>query len=497
MLCSGCGAEVSERQKFCHECAAPVTQGADTPDLDAPLDGVHEATSSRGLLPTQPVAVVRDLAPPPPIDTVDEHGDDSATTIDQHDDDSEHGDDLAPTELIAATEGSGGPGDDHRLEPTEPITTLPEPSNTPTEIVEVVEVEPSGFSDTWIDAAPTTPVATTDAWESSERSTAPVTAEMPAIFDGDPDLADYSSASEPFKIRLVFVIALFGAAAVLMSMVATVIDLRTTRPEPGIVSGARTLEQLGTNLGLAGFVGAAVMVLGALLACFGLRWGAGLAGGAGLALSGWAALSIGLAEFPIAVAESITRTSPELFTLRVTRDLGWWLIVGVGVVGLIVFVLSLRSVGSGGRAALNPLIAALTAVAAVILAFGPLVPESGASFTDNFRSTDPTRDLPTAFFAGRLTQVALIALAGVIGMLLVRSWGVGLAVGSLSVPVWLWISSLGEIGSDPIGIAVRNPGADTTVPNAVTTVGMVATLVLLAIASILATYRLTRSRPAA
>ena len=76
-----------------------------------------------------------------------------------------------------------------------------------------------------------------------------------------------------------------------------------------------------------------------------------------------------------------------------------------------------------------------------------------------------------------------------------RSYGLGLAVGGVSASLWLWISSLGEIGTQPVGIADRNPGADSTVPHAVTTVGMVATLALLAIAAALATYRLTRSRP--
>ena len=323
----------------------------------------------------------------------------------------------------------------------------------------------------------------------------PVTAEMPALFDGSSDLAEYPAPREPFRVRVIFLLALFGAAAMLMSIVADVIDLRTTRPASGIITGARTLDDLGSNLGLAGFIGTAVMVLGVLLACFGRRWGAGLAGGAGLALAGWAGLSIGLAELPIAIAESITRTSSVEFTLRVTRDLGWWLIVGVGVVGVIVFLTSLRSIGSGGRRALNPLVAAVTAVAMVVLAFGPLVPVNSAVFADNFRSVDPTRDLPAAFFAGRLGQVGLIALAGVVGMLIVRSYGLGLAAGGVSVSLWLWVASLAEIDSNPVGIADRNPGANDTVPHAVTTVGMVATLVLLLLAAGLATYRLNRSRP--
>ncbi len=319
------------------------------------------------------------------------------------------------------------------------------------------------------------------------------TAEMPAIFDGSSDLAEYPEERESFRLRLVFILAIFGAAAVLMTTVADVIDIRTTRPAAGIATGTSTLTDLGSNLGWAAFGGAAVMVIGGLLACFGLRWGAGLAGGAGLALAGWAGLSIGLAEFPIAIAASITRTSSEQFTLRVTRDIGWFLIAGIGVMGFLVFAASLRSIGTGARAALNPLIAAVTAVAMVILAFGPLVPVgSSASFSDNFSSPDPNFDLPTAFFAGRLGQVALIALAGMVGMLLVRSYGLGLAAGATSIALVLWVTSLAETGDQPVGIADRNPGATNTVPHAVTSFGMVATLLMLTIAAVLAIVRLNR-----
>jgi hypothetical protein len=81
-------------------------------------------------------------------------------------------------------------------------------------------------------------------------------------------------------------------------------------------------------------------------------------------------------------------------------------------------------------------------------------------------------------------------------MLIVRSYGLGLAAGGISVSVWLWVSSYSEIGPRPTGIADRNPGAATTIPHAVTTVGMVATLALLVIAAALGTWRLARTRRA-
>jgi hypothetical protein len=91
-------------------------------------------------------------------------------------------------------------------------------------------------------------------------------------------------------------------------------------------------------------------------------------------------------------------------------------------------------------------------------------------------------------------QVAVIALVGVIGMLLVRSYGLGLAAGSVSVAVVLWATSLAQAGEVPVGIADRNPGATNTEPHAVTSTGMVGTLTLLAVAAVFAAIRL-RTRP--
>ena len=433
MGCPDCGVDVTEHQKFCHECGRPLVS-------DQPLP--------------PPTAIDADL-PTQPVDAT------ATSTIDAD----------IPTEPVDAMTASTIDAD----LPTQPVDALP------TEPVETVIDDPPPIgAPASIDTVPLAVTTMVD------------TAETPAIFD-EADLAEYPTPREPFTLRASFILSLFGVAAALMTIVSDVVDIRTTRPAAGIVTGARTLADLGSNLDLAVFAGAAAMVLGSLLACFGLRWGAGVAGGAGLALAGWAGLSIGLAEVPIAVAESVTRASSEEFVLRVTRDLGWWLIVGVGVIGLLVFITSLRSVGTGGRPALNPLVAALTAVAGVILAFGPLVPVGQADFADNFRSTDPNLDLPTAFFAGRLGQVVLIGIAAMVGMLIVRSWGLGFAAGGVTVAATLWITSLIELGDRPVGIADRNPGATDTVPHAVTTVGMVTTLVFLAIAAALATHRLTRA----
>ena len=460
MVCPSCGSDVAENQKFCHECGVALGAGeapepADTWDQPtAPLLLTEPPTIDDGGPPTEPIPIDDGGPPTEPI-PIDDGG--------------------PPTEPIPI---DTGPPSIESLSPADEVTEA-------TFIIDDTNMPPPSIltpPDTAPDTDPTTIMA----------SAPETTAEIPAVFDGSDDLAEYPAQRESFRVRVIFILALFGAIGVLMSLVADVIDIRTTRPAAGIATGPQTLADLGSDLGSAALAGAGVMVLGSLLACFGLRWGAGLAGGAGLAVAGWAGLSIGLAELPIAIAESVTRTSTEEFTLRVTRDVGWWLIVGIGVIGILVFASSLRSAGTGGHRALNPLIAAVTAVASVVLAFGPLIPVGDATFSDNFRSPDPNFDLPSALFAGRLGQVALIAVAGVVGMLIVRSYGLGLAAGGTSVAIVLWVASLAELGDRPIGIADRNPGAANTIPHAVTSVGLVSTLALLTIAAALATYRLIR-----
>ena len=443
MVCPSCGSDVGENQKYCHECGVALGAG-----------GAAETTDSWDR-PTAPLL----LTAPPIVGTGG-----------------------PPTEPIA--EETGDPQTE--LSPVENDAPVIEPLSPADDVTGATFIIDDTYGPSPSILVPPDPATT------ATTSAPQATAEMPAVFDGSDDLAEYPTQREPFRVRVVFILALFGAIGVLMTTVADVIDIRTTRPAAGIATGSQTLADLGSDLGTAASAGAAVMVLGGLLACFGLRWGAGLAGGAGLALAGWAGLSIGLAELPIAIAESVTRTSTEDFTLRVTRDVGWWLIAGVGVIGILVFASSLRAAGHGGHRALNPLIAAVTAVASVVLACGPLIPVGDTPFSDNFRSPDANFDLPSAFFAGRLGQVALIAVAGVVGMLIVRSYGLGLAAGGTSVAIVLWVVSLAELGSRPIGIADRNPGATNTIPHAVTSVGMVSTLALLTIAAAFAMYRLAR-----
>jgi hypothetical protein len=126
-------------------------------------------------------------------------------------------------------------------------------------------------------------------------------------------------------------------------------------------------------------------------------------------------------------------------------------------------------------------------VSALVAAGGPLVPEGAATFRNNWSSAGGTFDQPTAFFAGRIAQVALLALAGVVGFLQVRRWGLGVAIGGMLPVVWLATTTLLELGDSPVGPAYDNPGTADGDLHAVTVVGLTA-LVGLAIVAVIAAY---------
>lgn len=458
MICPGCSGEVHEDQKFCSNCGTSL---AGVTDPTRSMERVPEAElPALGDLPTQ------EINPRPPIPEPS-WSDPTATT----------GELPVVAGRISAAQ---------RAEPDEP-PDLFDDLTTPTPPAHPIADQPEGI-----------PVARRTAGATAQTTAMrpPVTDEVEilharSIPTDEQQAIDetYGFAAEqrdPFTIRLVFLLAVFGGVAILMSAVADLIDIRTTIPVDGITTGIRTMDDIGSNLAIGGFAGAIVMIIGGLAACFGFRWGAGLAGGAGLAISGWAALTLGLAELPIAEAESITRTSPVAFTLKVTRDLGYWLVVAIAVVGVLVFLASLRFVGMGGWRPLNPWVAALGAVSGVVAVAGPLLPQGPATFSDNFRSSNELLDLPTFYFAGRLAQLALIGVTVVVGMLIVRAYGLGLAAGGISIATWLWFSSLTEIGSKPVGIAGGNFGASDTTPHSVTSVGMVLTLAMIVSATVLA-----------
>ena len=127
---------------------------------------------------------------------------------------------------------------------------------------------------------------------------------------------------------------------------------------------------------------------------------------------------------------------------------------------MIVFLLSLSLVRREEDTGLNPWVAALGAAATLVAVAGPLLPQNDAKLEDNWSSATVGIDLPTMFFAGRAAQLGALALTGIIGFLMVRRYGLGLAIGGFSIVAWLALTSLLEQTDTPIGPAIANPGAD-------------------------------------
>jgi hypothetical protein len=409
MQCHSCGTEVREGQKFCMECGASLRGVADVTG-EVPVVRAREAE-------TREMATV---PPPPPsaqpraaVGTADR-----APTVPLG----------RPTSPASDREGGAERTDElHVVEATSPPVDL---------------------------TAPLPAVAATTGQLPAAPS-APVTPPAPV-----PPAAPRRRAERRFRLRPLFILGLFAAGSAAVAVFTTVV--RITPPPDGAVP-RYTVNGLGTNNTVAALLAAGVLVVGALLWCFGRRWGAGLAGGAGASLAGWSALLIGLTEWRIHAAPGAV----------IEREVGYWALWVAGGLGALVLIGSLARSGRDRRAGLDPWIAALAAVSFVIAAGGPLIPQGTADWSGNWSNESLGGvSLPPAFFIGRLVQLGLLVLCGVVGCLLVRRWGLGLAVGGLMSTGWLLLTAATERTPSPIGPAYANPGAGTNLsPHAVTVVG--------------------------
>jgi hypothetical protein len=264
---------------------------------------------------------------------------------------------------------------------------------------------------------------------------------------------------------------------------------------PSFRTGTWYLDDFADNLSVAVLIAAVLTVVGGVAAAFRWRWGSGLAGGGGLAMAGLGALATGLAQFPLQAARDFAATpNSQVFTLTLTRDIGYWLLIAAAALGVMVFFSSLNDAFGDRRSGLNPWIAALGALATLVAVLGPMLPEGTAIFSDNWYRIDGIGEPPTLLLLGRLVQLALLAITGVIGYLCVRRWGLGLAIGGALPIVWLAVSTLFELTSNPIGPAYRNPGADSADLHGMTIIGVSAIIAMALLALVAAYDQTTRER---
>jgi hypothetical protein len=259
---------------------------------------------------------------------------------------------------------------------------------------------------------------------------------------------------------LVLGLGTFTAMLAVMALSARVLQVRTTSLTPSFPVGDWVIRDLGSNLPGAALL--SVVVLGIGMATWGLggfRWAVGLIVGSALSLVGWSALVIGLIERPISqVQKAVTESAPigtEVFVATIERSAGSTLVVLVAILALATAALAAFSLGPDTQIGLNPLVAAVGAVAAMGVAIGPLLPTGTAGFSDNFA---PGVEQPALFLLGRMVHLVLIAICGVGGFLLVRTAGLGVVAGSLTLTVWLTYSTLSGGDAKDVGPGVTNPG---------------------------------------
>jgi hypothetical protein len=276
--------------------------------------------------------------------------------------------------------------------------------------------------------------------------------------------------------------AALAAAAAVVATIPVVVDIRTAVAVAA--AGDYHLVDLFTN-NIGAMVAAAIaLAIGASLRTRLDGFGVGLAGGAGVALAAFVAFLYGRTR----VVETVAATD---VTGGATAhyELGAWVLLAAGVLGIVTALVAAVPAGRDSPRRRTDLLVALAGVlGALALAAGPLLPVDGARLADNW-STDAA---PGAFVVTRLVVLGVLALTGVVGFASRRLWGIGLALGGMSIAGWQWLSSFAQIGDAPAGVGGRNPVASDSVPHAVTTAGFALAL----LACVCALIRSRRAAPA-
>lgn len=304
-----------------------------------------------------------------------------------------------------------------------------------------------------------------------------------------------------FRVNAVLVLGLATAAVGMAALFADVLRIESdralspaTEAPAGFGLGVWLLDDLADNLSLAGMLAVLAIAAGALASAFGWRWGSGLAAGGGLAYGGVAAVAVGLAQLPIDAAHEFARVPADPpFTLSITRDLGYSLLIVAAALGVVLFFAAFSD-ASDHRAGLNPWIAALGGLAVVITTAGPLLPEGRAVFSDNWYLIEGPGEAPAMLVAGRGIQLIAFTVTGLVGFLTVRRFGVGMAIGGSLPVIWMTVSTLLELGDRPVGPGFRNPGSRVTDVHGVTVIGVAALASMLVLAIIAAYDQNVRER---
>ena len=271
--------------------------------------------------------------------------------------------------------------------------------------------------------------------------------------------------------------AVLAVAAAFVNVIGVKLDDTTGLP---VTDLQLKLNDFSSNLTVGAILAGLLLIVGASMGATGRRVGTGLAGGAGLALAGMMAMVLGQATQTFDTYDLLLRTNGGVMTA--TRDIGFWLAVVSALLGGAAFVLSFEGAGHDGHPPIHPAIGALGLLGTAMAVIGPLIPLHNAPFGDQF-SNDFT---PPATLLLRQLVLILIAVGGVVGFTRKRRWGLGLALGAISVGAWQMITAATESGdiatcgarrTCPLSYAGGNPGALDFTPHTVTIIGVIAMIV--------------------
>lgn len=295
---------------------------------------------------------------------------------------------------------------------------------------------------------------------------------------------------QPFRMTpLVAIASLAAVLAVAAAFVNVIgIKLADTSGVP-LTSLELKLNDFSSNLTVGAILAALLLIIGASMGATGRRIGTGLAGGAGLALAGMMAMVLGQATQTFDTYDLLLRTNGGVMTA--TRDIGFWLAVVSALLGAAAFVLSFEAAGQDGHPPIHAAIGAVGLLGTAMAVIGPMIPLHDVPFGDQF-SNDFT---PPATLLLRQLVLILIAVGGVVGFTRKRRWGLGLALGAISVGAWQMITAASESGDIPLSYAGGNPGALDLAPHTVTIIGVIAMILAGVGGLILAAQRTSASRP--
>ncbi len=292
----------------------------------------------------------------------------------------------------------------------------------------------------------------------------------------------------PRRVTVLMVMCVLLAAAAIAAMVPQVIATDTD----GLLSPF-TLKEVAGNYVPVGIVLAIAALAAVVLRAGVRRFGTGLASGVGLAATGWAVMLIGHC---VQVLDALEHDAILAGAKQLTKtyDVGFFILCGVAVLGVVVFALGLPGSSFDGLDRYNPLAAVLGVAGTVALAAGPLLPMNAGSWADNV----DTNTTPVGSIVARLAVLALVALTGLVGFLNGRRWGLGVAAGGALTGVVLWVTSLigsdgwvghggngaggAHLGGSAPGTRTANPGSISLAPHVVTTLGVVGIVLAIGVA---------------